>query len=63
MYEQPSSTYGKLIRVDPDVRARIEALRAPGESINATLRRVFGLEPKGGRHARLANDLVKKEEA
>lgn len=46
MYEQPSSRYGILIRVDDEVRAAIEATRLPGESINAVLRRKLGLEPK-----------------
>ena len=45
MYEQPSSKYGLVIRVDQDVRDAIEAARRPGESINAVLRRVLDINP------------------
>jgi len=47
MYEQPSSKYGILIRVDQELRDMIEAIRQPGESINDVIRRKLGLEPKG----------------
>jgi hypothetical protein len=46
MYEQPSSKYGLVIRVDDAVRVAIEIARQPGESINDVLRRKLGLPHK-----------------
>jgi hypothetical protein len=53
MYEQPSSTYGKLIRVDQEVRDKIEEFRGAEESINDALRRVFNLPPKKLRYLKI----------
>ena len=37
-----------VIRIHEDVAARISELARPGESVNATIRRLLGLEPYPG---------------